>query len=102
MGRISATGVCQHLHQNMLRTGVAGGTRLRHEGEWRRNRPNLFTMKVCDARAWQVYIGNFELQGVLRRSETEQLRTISEVVAYDHFGGPRAHEKGVLRNLHKQ
>ena len=79
MGWISATGIYQRLQQTMLRTWFAGDATLCHEGKWRRDRPNPFTVKVCGARAWQVYIGNVELQEILPRSEAEQLRgTISK------------------------
>ena len=54
-------GSCQHL-RNMQRTGFPGSAGLRSEGEWRPDRSSPFTAKVCDARAWQVYIDNFELQ----------------------------------------
>ena len=42
------------------------GARLRHEGEWRRDRPNSFAVE-------QVDIGNLELQEILPRSGAEQL-----------------------------
>ena len=51
MGWISATGVCQHLHRNMLRTGCAGSAGLSAEGEWSLGRCSRFKAKVCDARA---------------------------------------------------
>ena len=53
MGWIFATGVCQHLHRNMLRTGFAGsaGSLLKEGGAG--IAPAPLRSKHVDARAWQ-------------------------------------------------
>ncbi len=103
MGWISATGVCQHIHRNMLRPQFSLSAGLPHEGEWRRDRPAPLT--AFDSRAWEVYIDNLEMQEVLPRDEALALKgSISgdlarSRAAYAAFGSPGADDKDCLRQL---
>ena len=58
MGWLSAVGVCQHLHRNMVRRGTALPRGLPRERELRRDRPLPWTENTSSRHVWQIFVDN--------------------------------------------
>ncbi|CAK0797626.1 unnamed protein product [Prorocentrum cordatum] len=72
MGWISATGVSQHIHRNVLKVGRPRAAGLEPEAEWRRDRGSPLTPRSSDTTAWEVCVDNLEIQELIDRVDAEE------------------------------
>ena len=104
MGWLSAVGVIQHLHRNIISRArhVHGG--LDPNAELVRGLPIPVTFECSTRWWWKVYVDNFDDGEIFSHSvaaevvHTESLSQAVYRVALNNMGVPRAPEKGVSRD----
>ena len=103
MGWLSAVGVIQHLHRNIISCArhVHGG--LDPNAELVRGLPFPVTFQCSTRWWWKVYVDNFDVGEIFGHSmaaEVVHTESLSQAVyreALDNMGVPRATDKGVSR-----
>ena len=105
MGWLSAVGLMQHAHRNiMLWPGPAGGN-LSPEAETRRDRPQPLSQSEARAASWHVYVDDFTELERVRIGGSEHAQRGPGVfqsrarAAYSRAGWPWAAEKAVEREV---
>ena len=92
MGWLSAVGVCQHIHRNMIRKGTAVPRGLPVEHELRRDRPTPWTPETRSRVCWQVFVDNQDCIEIIESEDLDvMLGTESPFMrnaddCYDHWG----------------
>ena len=103
MGWLSAVGVIQHLHRNIISSGRRHQGGLDPDAELVRGKPFPVTLDCPTRWWWKVYVDNFDIGEIFGRgvaAEVTHTESLSQAVyreALDRLGVPRAAEKGTSR-----
>ena len=103
MGWLSAVGVIQHLHRNIISSGRRHQGGLDPDAELVRGKPFPVTLDCSTRWWWKVYVDNFDIGEIFGRGVTAEVihtESLSQAVyreALDSLGVPRAAEKGTSR-----
>ena len=103
MGWLSAVGVIQHLHHNIISSGRCHRGGLDPDAELVRGKPFPVTLDSFTRWWWKVYVDNFDIGEIFGQNvaaEVLHTESLSQAVyreTLDSMGVPRAAEKGASR-----
>ena len=103
MGWLSAVGVIQHLHRNIISSGRRHQGGLDPDAELVRGKPFPVTLDCSTRWWWKVFVDNFDIGEIFGRGVTAgfvHTESLSQAVyreALDSLGVPRAAENGTSR-----
>ena len=103
MGWLSAVGVIQHLHRNIISSGRCHLGGLDPDAELVRGKPFPDTLDSFTRWWWKVYVDNFDIGEIFEQEvaaeviHTESLSQAVKREALNSLGVPRAAEKGASR-----
>ena len=99
MGWLSAVGVIQHLHRNIISSGRRHHGGLDPDAELVRGKPFPVTLDSFTRWWWKVYVDNFDIGEIFGQNVAAEVLHTESLYreALDSMGVPRAAEKGASR-----